>query len=108
MKQNDLRDIYSKYFTVGYIGTDIKKKFAVISLICYIVNNLKEKNPDVTYYQIVNKLSIGTGMTEDEILGLSIVCEDFGYQCTTFPTFDIKPADMPKTIRQLLMRRLPF
>lgn len=108
MTYPELKDIHNKYFALGYIATDIKQKFAVISLICYIVNSLRKKTPDVTYYQIITKLSVGTGLTEDEIKGLAIVCEDFAYGCTEFPTFEIKPSDMPKTIKQILMKKLPF
>lgn len=108
MGYKELESIYNQYFTLGFIAADIKTKFALISLICYITNDLKKKRPDVTYYQIVTKLSTGTGLTEDEIKGLSIVCEGFGYGCTEFPTFEIKPSDMPKTIKQILNKRLPF
>ena len=108
MEYRELEAIYNQYFSLGKIASDINTKFALISLICYIVTNLKKKRPDVSYYQIVYKLSQGTGLTEDEIKGLAIVCEGFGYECTEFPTFNIKDADMPKTIKSILNKRLPF
>ena len=103
-----LEDIYNKYFSLGYINKDINTRFALISLICWIYNHLKEKNPDVTYYQIVYKLSKGLGLEDDFIKGLSIVCENFGYGCEKFPTFDIKPKDIAKTIRDILSSYMPF
>lgn len=108
MEYRKLEALYSKYFNLGLIATDINTKFALISMICYIVTELRKKKPDVTYYQIVNKLCTGTGWEEDEIKGLAIMCENFAYGCSNFPTFNIKPADIPKTIKQILNKRLPF
>ena len=73
-----------------------------------IFKMLKEKNPDVTYYQIVYKMSQGLGLEDDFIKGLSIVCENFGYGCKTFPTFNIEQKDMVKTIRDILAKFMPF
>ena len=104
----ELQSIYTQYFSLGKIASDINTKFALISLICYITTTMKKKNPDVTYYRVVNKLCEGSGWTEDEVKGLSILCESFGYECTKFPTFNIKPSDMTKTVREILAKRLPF
>lgn len=103
-----LEAIYNEYFNLGYINVDINTRFALIALICYIVKALKKKKPDVTYYQVVNKLAEGTGTTEDEVKGLAIMCENFGYGCTDIPTFGIKPADMSKTVKDILNKRMPF
>lgn len=108
MEYRQMSELYTQYFSLGNIAADIKQKFALISLICYIVKDLQRKRPDVTFYQIVNKLCTGTGYTEDEIKGLAIVCESFAYGCVDFPTFNIKPADMAKTIKAILNKRLPF
>ena len=104
----ELEQIYSRYFSLGYINVDINTKFALISLICWVYFHLKEKNPDVTYYQIVYKRSQGLGLEDDFIKGLSIVCENFGYGCKTFPTFNIEQKDMVKTIRNILAKFMPF
>ena len=103
-----LEAIFTKYFNLGAIASDINTKFALISLICFITTSMKKKNPDVTYYKVVNKLCEGTGTTENEIKGLAIMCESFAYECTEFPTFNIKPKDMPKTVKDILNKRLPF
>ena len=104
----ELEAIFNQYFNLGAIASDINTKFALISLICFITTSMKKKKPDVTYYQVVNKLSDGLGLSEDEIKGLAIMCENFGYGCTEFPTFNISPKEMPKTIKQILNKRLPF
>lgn len=107
IKYSDLKSYYSKYFSLGYLNTDINTKFALISLICYLVNKLKEKRPDVTYYQIIYKLGVDS-VTEDFIKGLSIMCEDFAYGCKEFPTFGIKDKDIPLKIKEILKTYLPF
>lgn len=102
-----LRNLYSEYFSLGHLNTDINSKFALISLICYITNKLKSKNPDVTYYQVIYKLA-STLIREETIKGLSIMCEDFSYGCTEFPTFGIKDKDIPAKIKEILSNWTPF
>lgn len=103
----ELRRCYNEYFSLGYLDVDINTRFALISLICYVTTKLKEKNPDVTYYQVVYKL--GNGLVEDDFIkGLSIICEDFAYGCKEFPTFGIEPKKIPDKIKEILHNRLPF
>ena len=108
MDFKSLQSIYTEYFSLGKIASDINTKFALISLICFVTTTMKKKKPDVTYYRVVSKLCEGTGWTDNEVKGLAIVCESFGYECTEFPTFNIKPSDMTKTIKEILNKRLPF
>lgn len=103
-----LESLYQEYFSLGYINDDINTRFALISLICYIVHNLKVKNPDTTYYQVVYKLCNKLGFEDKFIKGLAIVCENFGYGCDKFPTFNIQPKDMVSTIRKILSEAMPF
>lgn len=103
-----LANIYSKYFSLGYLNTDINLKFALISLIGYIVNELKKKNPDITYYSTIFKLAEGKGLPEEFLWSLSIITEDFCYQCTEFPTFGMKPPQMVSKIKEILGMYLPF
>ena len=43
------------------------------------------------------------------IKGLSIICDDFAYGCTEFPTFGIKtPGEMAKQVQSILSEYLPF
>jgi hypothetical protein len=103
-----LSNLYKKYFTLGYINADINLKFALISLIGYIVNELKKKKPDVTYYSVIMKMAEGSGLPEELLLALSIICEDFAYQCTEFPTFGMKPPQMVAKIKEILNMYVPF
>lgn len=105
---NNLKDIYTQYFSLGKIASNINEKFALISLIGYIVYNMKRKKPDVSYYEIVYKLSEGLGISDLEIKALAIIVEDFSYECTEFPTFGLKPKEMPEKIREILSKKMPF
>ena len=103
-----LETIYNNYFSLGKIAGNINEKFALISLIGYIVYNMKKKKPDVTYYQVVFKLSEGLGLSDVEIKSLAIMVEDFSYECTEFPTFGLKPKEMTEKIREILSKKMPF
>ena len=105
---NNLKDIYTQYFSLGKIASDINEKFALISLIGYIVYNMKRKKPDVSYYEVIYKLSEGLGISDLEIKTLAVIVEDFSYECTEFPTFGLKPKEMPGKIREILSKKMPF
>lgn len=104
----ELEHIYNNYFGLGKIAGNINEKFALISLIGYIVYNMRKKNPDVTYYQVVYKLSEGLGLSDLEIKALAIMVEDFSYGCTEFPTFGLKNKEMTEKIREILSKKMPF
>lgn len=104
---NDLKEIYNKYFSLGFLNVDINSKFALISLVGFLVDKLKQKKPDVTPYQVIKKI-IGDDIPEDFIKGLSVIIEDFSYGCKTFPTFGIQPKEIPNTIKKILKDYIPF
>lgn len=102
----EMRQTYFDNYSLKFIATDIKEKFALISLVGYLVQELRKKKPDVTYYQLIRKL--GPSLPEDYVKAIAIVCEDFAYGCTEFITFGIAPKDMAKTIKEILDKSLPF
>lgn len=107
----ELQKIYSEYFSLGYLNTDIGSKFAVISLICFLTHKMRLKKPEVTCYQVITKVLGKELHTYDEqfLIGLSIICEDFMKQTTEFLTFDIKTGkEMVKKIREILNTFIPF
>lgn len=107
MRYDELRNFYADNFSLGNLATDIKNKFALISLICYIVHNMKAKKPDVSYYQVIYK--IDPQLPEEFIKALAIICEDFSYGCTNFPTFELKSnKEIISTIKDILSTYLPF
>lgn len=104
---NEMQDIYNRYFSLGCLNADINTKFALISLICYITEKVKSKKPDVTHYQIIRKLAEGI-LPEDQVKGLAVLCSDFAYGCTEFPTFGIDDKNVPLKIREILSKWTPF
>lgn len=103
----EMQRLYSQYFSLGHINSDINTKFALISLVCYLTEKLKEKKPDVTHYQVLRKLSEGV-VPEDTIKGLAVICSDFAYGCKEFPTFGIDDKNIPAKVKEILLKWLPF
>lgn|SRR5574344_1533700 len=104
----ELSKLYKDYFSFGYINSDINAKLAIISLLGYIVTELKKKNPDVTYFSVLTKITSGLGIPEEFIWAIAIVSEDFAYGCTEFPTFGMKPNQMVNKIKEILSLYTPF
>ena len=103
-----LKKIYTDNFSLGYLNVDAGDKLALISLVCYITQKAKEKKPGVTVYQVLSNLNKDTYVSEDFIVGLTIICEDFMYHCTKFPTFGTPDKEIVPTIKNLLKSYLPF
>lgn len=108
MKFDELNKFYHENYSIGYMGDALENKLALISLICYVTYKAGLKQPDVTYYRVVKKISEKMGLTEEQIKALAIVCEDFGYGCKDFPTFGLKGSEIVSKIRELLAKWLPF
>ena len=114
MTFKELDKFYSDNYSIGYLNASpstrspFENRLVLISLICYVTYRTKLKNPDVTHYQIIMKLSEGLGLPDKFIWGLSIICSDFSYQCTEFPTFGLKGQDIVKEIRGILKTYIPF
>lgn len=105
----ELRAIYSKYFSLGGIEGEIDNKFALISLVGFLTTQAKKKNPDATCYQVLMKITDGRHFPDYYIKGLSIVCEDFMYRTTKYLTCGCKSAgEMVTQINQILDKWLPF
>lgn len=104
---DSLRQIHSTYFSLGYLSTDINSKFALISLICYLVQAIKQKKPDITYYNVVKQI-IKDEIPDAFCRSFSVICEDFAYGCSEFPTFGIENKKIPSTIREILLTWFPF
>lgn len=107
----ELSEIYARYFSLGYLNTDIGDKFALVSLTCFLTKQARLKNPDATPYQVLMKIVGDTPQNKEwEFLkALSIVCDDFMKQTTEFLTFDLKSAkEIVVKIRSILDTYLPF
>lgn len=107
----DLQNVYLKWFSLGGIAGEIDNKFALISLICALTAAQKNKNPDITCYEVIKKIIAkgGPQLTDDYLFGLSIVCEDFLKGSTKFNTCGLKTAkEMVEKINEILEKWLPF
>lgn len=109
MEQIDkLKTVYGKYFSLGYLNTDINSKFALISLVNYITVKLNKPTKPVTQLAVLNKINSDLKLPQEFIDGLSVVCEDFAYGCKTFPTFGIEDKKIVSTIKNILEKYVPF
>lgn len=107
----DLAGVYSYYFSLSHLNTDIGSKFALISLICHLTSNIRKRKPEVTCLQVINKILEKGKVTYDEqfIQGLSIICEDFMRNTTEYLTFELKTQKaMVSKILEILSSWLPF
>ena len=108
MTYEDLKNLHSKYFSLGYLNTKCGNKFVLVGLICYLTHKFKMEKPDVTPYKIIMQIDEGLSLPEDFAKSISVICEDFMYGCTEFPTFGVEEKDMISTIKNLLKTYMPF
>ena len=115
MNFNELKRFYSEHYSLGYLNlpatkehSSFERKLILISLINHITYKTKLKNPSITHYEVIMKLSKNLGLPDNFIKGLAIVCEDFSYQCTDFPTFGLKGQDIIKEVISILKSYIPF
>lgn len=104
---DSLRKLHSNYFSLGYLNTDINSKFALISLICYLVKVVNTKKSHITHYDVIKQIS-GDIIPEAFCRSLSVICEDFAYGCSEFPTFGIEDKEIPRKVKEILHTWCPF
>ena len=102
--------IYKKFFSVHFLNSNLGDKLAVIALTCYITNELRKKDKEITCYDVLLKVGKDFGKEEKEtfLKSLGAICEDFMYGCEEFPNFGIDPKAMPKEVLKLLNSWMPF
>lgn len=115
MNFKELRSFYSEHFSLGYLNlpdkdghSSFERKLILISLICYVVEKNKAKNPDLTHYALLYRINSNLNLPDDFIKGLAIVCEDFSYQCHNFPTFGLEGKKILEEIISILKTYIPF
>lgn len=115
MSFKELKQFYSDYFSLGYLNvpeknghSSFERKIILVSLICYVVEKNKPKNPDLTHYALLYKLNSKLELPDDFLKGLAIICEDFSYHCHDFPTFGLEGKDILKEIVEILKTYVPF
>ena len=115
MNFEELRRFYFEHYSLGYLNlpesdghSPFERKLILISLINYLYAKNKPKSPDLTYYSLIYKLSKNLGLPDNFIKGLAIVCEDFSYSCSDFPTFGLKGQEIVKEVVSILKSYMPF
>ena len=115
MNFNELKKFYSEHYSLGYLNlpesdghSPFERKLILISLICYVVEKNKAKNPDLTHYSLLYKINAKLNLPDDFIKGLAIVCEDFAYQNHDFPTFGLEGKKILEEIVSILKTYIPF
>ena len=115
MKYKELKRFYSENFGLGHLNpppdgdySPFEQKLILISLICYVVEKNKTKNPDITHYSLLYKLNSKLNLPDSFIKGLAIVCEDLSYQNHDFPTFNLKGKEILEKIFSILNTWTPF
>jgi hypothetical protein len=108
-----LSKIYSKYFTLGYLNTNLSDKLACIALTCYITNEVKKKNKNLTCYDVLLKVAKDSGEIEKKtfLKSLAAICEDYmyGYSISRFWSFSERNAQATQNlIRQILSILIDF
>ena len=109
----EVRKVFTKYFTLGYLNTSLESKLALIAMICFITNKLNTKKDPlnrVTCYQVICKIGkdFPDEVHQNFFKSLGAICDDLSYGCKEFPNFGIEPKSMPKEILKLLQTWLPF
>ena len=105
-----LSKIYTKYFTLGYLNSNMSDKLACIALTCYITNEFRKKGKKVTCYDVLKSVAKDwPKVSKDTFLkSLGAICEDFMYGCDTFLDFGIPVKEMPQQLKKLLDNYCPF
>ena len=105
-----LSEVYNNLFSFNYISDNLSDKLACIALTCYITNEVRKKGKKVTCYDIL--LKVGSDFPDylknTFLKALGIISEDFMYECKDFPDFGIPPKEMPKQLKVLLEKYIPF
>ena len=115
MNFDELRKFYAQNYSLGWLNIPetkeygrFEQKLILISLICYMYEKNKPKNPDLTFYSLLYKLNTKLNLPDDFIKGLAIVCEDFSYESHNFPTFGLEGKQILEKVVSILNTYVPF
>ena len=102
--------LYSKYFSLGYLGNNMSDKFAIIALTCYITKEIRKKGKKINCYDVLLQIAkdFSDEIKNTFLKSLGAICEDFMYGCEDFLDFGIPPKEMPKQLKSLLDKYCPF
>ena len=110
----ELKDTYTSYYSVSNFNCSFEDRLTLIAIVCYITQKLREKNPDITCWEVLAKIVFKEGSYCDDFIaairGLAIMCEDF-MQGTTgeIHKLDFKSnKEMIAEVKRILDTWIPF
>lgn len=103
----ELRKLYKKHFSLGYLNADYNTKVALISLICITYKEVTKKKK-ASYLEVIKAISKGIDLPEDFIWTLAIICEDYSYDVENFPNFGLEGKAIIEKIREIFNSWCPF
>lgn len=102
---------YRKQYTIG-VYENLTDKLVLISLICYSYEKLKMKNKDLTFLNLLLKITKDFKPSKyfnEHLENLAIVCEDFYYGTKTIENFGLKDSkEIINKIKDILKTWVPF
>jgi hypothetical protein len=106
----DLHSTYNRYYSLACLNVSPEQKFALISLICFLTQQARKKNPSVTVEQVIKKITASTtGNSPGLLRALCCICEDYLKVPGEFPIFGAKSSkEIVDTILKILNMELPF
>lgn len=104
--------IYNKYFSLGYLNTNIENKLAIIALITNLTYEINKKNNNkFNCYDILLKLMKDQPelFKNTFLKTLGAIADDMSYGCTKFEDFNIPLKEQPKVLKDLIINNyVPF
>ena len=105
--------VFNRVFSIGNLSSsDLNDRLILISLVSLAYQKMKEKDPTITPLHILMKI---TGQRKDDsafyqfLESLSIIVEDFSYNCVKIDTCGMKNSDeVFNRINEILNTWLPF
>lgn len=110
----ELKQTYANYYGVCNFNGSFEDRITLIVSVCYITQKLREKNPDITCWEVLAKIAFKDGMYCDDyvaaIRGLAIMCEDFMQGAKgEVPKLDFKSnKEMIAEVKRILDTWIPF
>lgn len=108
-----MKDIneYRKNYTIG-VYYNLTDRLVLISLICFAYKNLKLKNKDLTFLELLLKITKDfkpSKVFSEHLENLAIICEDFYYGTKTVENFGVKDSkEIINKIKEILNNWYPF
>jgi hypothetical protein len=107
------KDIYLKEFSLGnFHSKNVNEKLILVSLLSVVYIKMKEKNQNITPLEIlisITKQKSDNSSFYQMLESLSILVEDFCYDCDKSESFGLKTSqEIINKIKEILNTWMPF